>query len=110
MQACGRLGAGMREQDVDRDIGTGIGLDRGVMGPVVGGVGGWAAGWAWVLGPGCGAVWVCRPATKDMLRRARSARISGGMSWPAAKTVNVSVQSWNSLDRKSTRLNSSHIP
>src|ERR1041385_6589912 len=36
MQACGRLIARMREQDVDRDIGAGIELDGGVMGPVMG--------------------------------------------------------------------------
>src|SRR6266576_6319879 len=36
MQACGRLVARMREQDVDRDIGAGIELDGGVMAPVMG--------------------------------------------------------------------------
>ena len=36
MQACGRLGARMREQDVDRDIGAGIELDGGIMPPVMG--------------------------------------------------------------------------
>jgi hypothetical protein len=36
MQACGRLVARMREQDVDRDIGAGIELDGGVMGSVLG--------------------------------------------------------------------------
>ena len=36
MQACGRLVARMREQDVDRDIGAGIELDGGIMAPVAG--------------------------------------------------------------------------
>src|SRR5207247_9912353 len=36
MQACGRLVARMREQDVDRDIGAGIELDGGAMAPVMG--------------------------------------------------------------------------
>src|SRR5438132_624691 len=36
MQACGRLVARMRVQDVDRDIGAGIELDGGVMAPVMG--------------------------------------------------------------------------
>ena len=36
MQACGRLVARMRKQDVDRDIGAGIELDGGVMGPALG--------------------------------------------------------------------------
>src|SRR6185503_7925731 len=36
MQACGRLVARMREQDVDRDIGAGIELDGGVMAAVMG--------------------------------------------------------------------------
>src|SRR6185312_7291341 len=36
MQACGRLVARMREQDVDRDIGAGIELDSGLMAPVMG--------------------------------------------------------------------------
>src|SRR5437870_4113413 len=36
MQACGRLVARMREQDVDPDIGAGIELDGGVMAPVMG--------------------------------------------------------------------------
>src|SRR5947208_11790941 len=36
MQACGRLVARMREQDVDRDIGAGIEIDGGVMAPVMG--------------------------------------------------------------------------
>src|SRR5438094_1166569 len=36
MQACGRLVARMREQDVDRDIGAGIELDGGAMAPVTG--------------------------------------------------------------------------
>src|SRR3954447_25067886 len=36
MQACRRLVARMREQDVDRDIGAGIELDGGVMAPVMG--------------------------------------------------------------------------
>jgi hypothetical protein len=36
MQACGRLVARMREQDVDRDIGAGIELDGGVMAPAMG--------------------------------------------------------------------------
>ena len=36
MQACGRLVARMREQDVDRDIGAAIELDGGVMAPVMG--------------------------------------------------------------------------
>src|SRR3954466_16220576 len=39
MQACGRLVARMREQDVDRDIGAGIELDGGVMAPVMGDLG-----------------------------------------------------------------------
>ena len=61
MQACGRLVARMREQDVDRDIGAGIELDGGIMRPVI-------------------ADPVIRPSTTGVLRRARSARISGGMS------------------------------
>ena len=36
MQACGRLVARMREQNVDRDIGAGIDLDGGTMAPVTG--------------------------------------------------------------------------
>src|SRR5438034_2147271 len=36
MQACGRLGARMREQDVDRNLGAGIELDDGIMAPVMG--------------------------------------------------------------------------
>src|SRR5207253_10979917 len=36
MQACGRLVARMREEDVDRDIGAGIELDAGVMAPAMG--------------------------------------------------------------------------
>src|SRR5688572_4624514 len=36
MQACGRLVARMREQDVDRDMGAGIELDGGAMAPVMG--------------------------------------------------------------------------
>src|SRR5437763_14552502 len=40
MQACGRLVARMREQDVDRDIGAGIELDGGAMAPVMGDLGG----------------------------------------------------------------------
>src|SRR3569833_480552 len=36
MQACGRLGGRMREQDVDLDIGAGIELDGGVVLPVTG--------------------------------------------------------------------------
>src|SRR3954469_25928688 len=39
MQACGRLVARMREQDVDRDIGAGIELDGGAMAPVMGDLG-----------------------------------------------------------------------
>src|SRR6185436_9261425 len=39
MQACGRLVAWLREQDVDRDIGAGIELDGGVMAPVMGDLG-----------------------------------------------------------------------
>src|ERR1043165_6451457 len=35
MQACGRLVARMREQDVDRDIGAGIDFDGGVMAPAM---------------------------------------------------------------------------
>ena len=35
MQACGRLVARMREQDVDGDIGAGIELDGGAMAPVI---------------------------------------------------------------------------
>src|SRR5947199_10321554 len=35
MQACGRLVARMREQDVDRDMGARIELDGGVMAPVM---------------------------------------------------------------------------
>ena len=36
MQVCARLGARMREQDIDRDIGAGIELDGGVMAPAMG--------------------------------------------------------------------------
>src|SRR5439155_21667132 len=36
MQACGRLVARMREEDVDRYIGAGIELDGGVMAPAMG--------------------------------------------------------------------------
>src|ERR1700761_5651500 len=36
MQACGRLVARMREQDVDCDIGGGIELDGSIMAPVTG--------------------------------------------------------------------------
>src|SRR3982750_550785 len=36
MQACGRLVARMREQDVDRDIGAGIEIDGGDMAPAMG--------------------------------------------------------------------------
>src|SRR5690349_4409462 len=39
MQACGRLVARMREQDVDRDIAAGIEIDGGVMAPVMGDLG-----------------------------------------------------------------------
>src|SRR5260221_11713643 len=39
MQACGRLVARMREQDVDRDIGAGIERDGGAMAPVMGDLG-----------------------------------------------------------------------
>src|SRR5438067_5132027 len=39
MQACGRLVARMREQDVDRDIGAGIELDGGIMAPAMGDLG-----------------------------------------------------------------------
>src|SRR5213082_1272475 len=39
MQACGRLVARMREQDVDRDIGAGIEIDGGAMAPVMGDLG-----------------------------------------------------------------------
>src|SRR5687768_6392914 len=39
MQACGRLVARMREQDVDRDIGAGIEIDGGDMAPVMGDLG-----------------------------------------------------------------------
>lgn len=35
MQACGRLVARMRKQDVDRDIGTGVELDGGLVAPVM---------------------------------------------------------------------------
>src|ERR1043165_3586711 len=36
MQACGRLGGGVREQNVERATGAGIELDRGAMAPVTG--------------------------------------------------------------------------
>src|SRR6185369_8864641 len=36
MQACGRLVARMREQDVDRNLGAGIEFDDGLMAPVMG--------------------------------------------------------------------------
>jgi len=39
MQACGRLVARMREQDVDSDIGAGIAPDGGAMAPVMGDLG-----------------------------------------------------------------------
>src|SRR5204862_522876 len=39
MQACGRLVARMREQDVNRDIGAGIELDGGIMAPAMGDLG-----------------------------------------------------------------------
>src|SRR5437588_2886418 len=39
MEACGRLVARMREQDVDRDIGAGIEIDGGAMAPVMGDLG-----------------------------------------------------------------------
>src|ERR1043166_9166976 len=36
MEACGRLGARMGKQDVDRDIAAGIEFDGGVMAPAMG--------------------------------------------------------------------------
>src|ERR1041385_838173 len=36
MEACGRLGARMGKQDVDRDFGAGLELDGGVMAPAMG--------------------------------------------------------------------------
>lgn len=61
MQACGRLIARMREQNVDCDIGAGIELDGGAMVPVT-------------------CDFVIRPSTIGTWRSARSARTSGLMS------------------------------
>jgi hypothetical protein len=39
MQACGRLDARMREQDIDRDVGAGFEIDGGVMASRMGDLG-----------------------------------------------------------------------
>src|SRR5205823_4170260 len=78
MQACGRLVARKGEQDVDRDIAAGIEIDGGDMAPVMGDLD--------------------DPAIDDRYVAARQIGTDIGRNVVTmAKTVNLSVQTWNSL-------------